>query len=191
MSFSHNFPDPPTTPSWSVHRLLERVALPGGEWLDPAAGEGDVIRAVDAVRSDVVWSAIEEDRACDRSLASCVDLHRRVASYVECPPAPWAYRVIISRPRVAAAREQIEKALAEADHVAVLLPIDFLAAREHAVFFRSDPPDVYLLPDHFVARPEGGQVAMAWLVWGPERHRARGDLDVLDRPSRAERESRG
>lgn len=188
MSILHNPPNFLTTPAWCVHRLLERVALPGGEWLDPSAGDGAVIRAADAVRSDVVWSAIEEDPACDRWLARCVDARRLIGSYLTCPPAPWRYHVIITRPRVEGARDVVQKALAEAHHVAALLPLDFLASREHVVFLQTNPPDLFVLPDQITSAAGGGEVAMAWFVWGPERHRARGELDVLDTTSRAERE---
>ncbi len=48
-----------TTPPWPVHRLLEAVKLPGGLWVESCAGDGSIIRAVNQVRSDVEWMAIE------------------------------------------------------------------------------------------------------------------------------------
>ena len=36
------------TPHWTVRRLLEALPLPGGVWFEPCAGEGDIIKAVNA-----------------------------------------------------------------------------------------------------------------------------------------------
>ena len=38
------------TPSWCVRALLETVDLPTGTWLEPTAGDGAIIRAVDEYR---------------------------------------------------------------------------------------------------------------------------------------------
>lgn len=45
------------SPRWTVHRLLERVKLPGGIWCEPCVGTGNIVRAVHEVRSDVMWVA--------------------------------------------------------------------------------------------------------------------------------------
>jgi hypothetical protein len=34
------------TPAWCVQRLLEKLQLPGGNWLEPGAGDGAIIKAV-------------------------------------------------------------------------------------------------------------------------------------------------
>ena len=47
------------TPSFVVDRLIEEVELPGGIWLEPSAGNGNIIKAVNAKRKDVVWHACE------------------------------------------------------------------------------------------------------------------------------------
>ena len=38
------------TPAWCVGCLLEAVELPGGTWLEPAAGRGAIVEAVGARR---------------------------------------------------------------------------------------------------------------------------------------------
>jgi hypothetical protein len=45
------------TPSWCTRRLIEQVSLPGGRWLEPGAGDGAIVRAVN--RKDVLWTAVE------------------------------------------------------------------------------------------------------------------------------------
>lgn len=47
------------SPRWVVHRLLEKCELPGGLWYEPCAGAGNIITAVNQVRSDVTWTASE------------------------------------------------------------------------------------------------------------------------------------
>ena len=47
------------TPAWCVRRLLEAVDLPGGRWLEPAVGDGAIVRSVDAARDDVRWTTID------------------------------------------------------------------------------------------------------------------------------------
>ncbi len=45
------------TPEWCVRRLVEAVDLPGSRWLEPAAGDGAIVRAVGRV--DVAWDLWE------------------------------------------------------------------------------------------------------------------------------------
>ena len=69
----HKWPNEPfdkyLTPSWPIERLLERVQLPGYRWLEPAAGEGCLVRAVKAIRPDVVFTTVEIRSGCE------VDIH--------------------------------------------------------------------------------------------------------------------
>jgi hypothetical protein len=50
------------TPPWVVHRILGRLALPSGEWLEPSAGDGAIVRAVN--RSGVRWTLCELRPQC-------------------------------------------------------------------------------------------------------------------------------
>ena len=45
-----------------MHRLLEKLALPGGNWFEPGAGEGNLIKAVN--RNDINWTALELREEC-------------------------------------------------------------------------------------------------------------------------------
>src|SRR6266852_476995 len=57
------------TPRWTVHRLLEVLHLRGGDWLEPGAGEGDLIRAVaETGRNDINWTALELRPECKSHL---------------------------------------------------------------------------------------------------------------------------
>src|SRR6185436_16791253 len=50
------------TPHWCVDRFLEKIQLPSGLWVEPGAGKGNIIRAVNSIRNDIDWIAIERDR---------------------------------------------------------------------------------------------------------------------------------
>ena len=56
------------TPAWVVDRLLEVVDFPGGRWLEPCAGDGAIMRAVNAWRADVRWDACELRAECTPAL---------------------------------------------------------------------------------------------------------------------------
>lgn len=47
------------TPKWCVDRLLDEWDPPGGTWVEPGAGSGSIIRAVNGRRHDVHWNAFE------------------------------------------------------------------------------------------------------------------------------------
>jgi hypothetical protein len=64
------------TPAWTVDRLFESLPLPGGAWLEPSAGEGAIISAVNDLRSDVRWCAVELRGECLPALSSVRKISR-------------------------------------------------------------------------------------------------------------------
>ena len=84
------------TPAWCVRRLLERVDLPGGTWLEPAAGDGAIVRAVRAARHDVDWIAVEIREDCRHLLRREVPGDRVViGDFLTCD-LPVKPRVVIA-----------------------------------------------------------------------------------------------
>lgn len=174
------------TPAWCVRRLIERAELPGGDWLEPAAGDGAIIRAVNAVRADINWTAVELRHECRDSLVGmCFPL-------LGVDFLKWnsigGYHVIVTNPPYSLAMEFVKASLPLASYVAMLLRVNFLGSAKRSAFFRDEMPDVYVLPN----RPSftgGGTDATeyAWMVWTPERGRRRGRLEVLAETPAAER----
>lgn len=169
------------TPAWCVERLLERVRLPGGRWLDPAAGEGAIVRAVNALRTDVRWSAVELREECAPPLRALVgpgSMH--IANFLELGLSLASERVIITNPPYSLAREFVEACLPSGAFVVMLLRLNWLGTAERAEWLRGRIPDVYVLPDRpsFVA---GGTDATeyAWMVWPPFGERRDGRLEIL------------
>lgn len=172
------------TPAWCVRRLIEAAALPGGRWLEPAAGRGDIIRAVDAARSDVTWTAVELRPECRPALAAATGSARRVRigdftklAADELGPVD----VVITNPPYSIAMEMLEHALTlRATGVVMLLRLNFLASGARASFMRKHVPDVYVLPNRPSFSGRGtDSIEYAWFVWHPGRRRRFGRVQVL------------
>lgn len=170
------------TPEWCVRRLLDAIDLPGGEWLEPAAGDGAIIRAT--ARPDVNWSAWElrsEERA---ALCNALPKDRvHIEDFLEASAAGRLgnrrYSVAITNPPFRLAQDFIDSCLQCADQVVMLLRLNYLASKSRWDFMSGHTPDVYVLP----SRPSftgGGtdSIEYAWFVWGKAR-RSEGRVRVL------------
>jgi hypothetical protein len=201
------------TPPWPVHRLLERLDLPPGWWLEPMAGEGHIIRAVNAVRSDVRWDAIELREECRVKLESLA--RTGIGSFFDCPPPPETQRPVVSitNPAFSIAMEAILHSLKFAPWVIHLLRLNFLGSKKRNAFFKEMMPDLYVVPDRIsfaqslscktcdwaeiypldvevpklcprceskVTVSTTDSIEYAWFVFGPERKRRKGYIEVLD-----------
>jgi len=155
------------TPSWCVTRLLQHVELPGGRWLEPSAGDGAIIRAVDAVR-DVAWWADEirlEAMPLLRQIESIANL--RQCDFLRAP-AMSEFDVAIGNPPFSLAAQFVLRALECSEHVVMLLRLNFLGssnARRH-LFELAGVPDVYVLPERPSFTGEGTDACeYAWMRW--------------------------
>jgi 16S rRNA A1518/A1519 N6-dimethyltransferase RsmA/KsgA/DIM1 with predicted DNA glycosylase/AP lyase activity len=141
------------TPHWVVHRLLEKIVLPGGNWLEPGAGEGNIIRAVN--RPDVNWTALELRKECRphlQRIEPCPEIiiTDKFVAKVEDRRKPLYGRkfdVALGNPPFSLALEFVQESLDLADTVVMLLRLNFLASSTRAEFMRSWIPDVYVLPN--------------------------------------------
>jgi hypothetical protein len=147
------------TPEWVVHRLLEKISLPGGVWFEPCAGDGAIVKAVNQVRQDVKWDLNEiQPDMCKRlsdELPQCslTNLDYRTVSKRSSTP-----KVVITNPPFALAMEFIEKSLElDPDYVVFLLRLNFLASKARAKFMSSRPS--------FIRTGQGDSVDYAWFVW--------------------------
>ena len=176
------------TPSWCVHRLLEEVVLPGGAWLEPCAGNGAIIDAVRAMRSDVEWTAVEVQPHVGSHLHSrsqVTDVH--LDDFFQLSDDLRRHRVVITNPPFSSAERFIRASLELADHVVMLLRLNFLASLKRAPLMREHPPDVYVLPNRPSFTGSGtDSIDYAWFHWPPGR-RTDGRLKVLATTSKEDR----
>lgn len=167
------------TPAWAVRRVLERVEIPVGRWLDPCAGTGAIRRAADpCFDSEWLMYEIEPGRATECRIHASDFFLANVPRWNTCaifnPPFPMAEAFVRS-------------CLQLADHVLCLQRVNWAAKR--GPLLSSHPADVYMLPD----RPAFGlnkhgkvgtdATEYAWFHWHKD---AFGLFRVLDRTPRAE-----
>jgi hypothetical protein len=161
---------------------MEVLELPGGEWLEPAAGNGSIVRAIK--RKDIAWTAWELRKETRPALATIVAPQRvhigdflKASASGEVPPN--RFEVAITNPPFRLAQEFIDSGIRHARTTIMLLRLNYLASKRRWRFMTTMTPDVYVLPN----RPSfvGGKtdsVEYAWFVWGQLR-RTSGHIRVL------------
>jgi hypothetical protein len=170
------------TPEWCVRRLLEVVEFPAGRWLEPAAGDGAIVRA--ARRPDVDWTAWElrpEERAPLEGILPPRSVH--IGDFIEAQSsgllAQERFAVAITNPPFRLAQDFIESCLGCSDTVVMLLRINYLATKARWDFMSQNTPDVYVLPSRPSFTGKGtDSIEYAWFVWGREK-RTEGRIKVL------------
>jgi len=153
--------------------------------LEPAAGDGAIIRAV--ARMDVTWIAAEK-RAVELGPLFRLTAPVCIVDFLAWQP-PCRLTVAITNPPYSLAMEFVEHALTMADNVAMLLRLNFLASEKRAGFMRAHPPDVYVLPNRPSFTPDGktDSIEYAWFVWPQGVRRTGGMVRVLAPTAATER----
>jgi len=181
------------TPPWPTLRILERLAhLPGGPWLEAGAGDGSIIRAVNAVRSDVLWTAVELRAECRVTLAQTgADVHiapfqRWAHRRIESAAARLArgerpFRVAMFNPPFSQALAFVQACLELCDYVVCLQRLPWIGdERERHSYFSTNMPDVYSIGRIDFDGRGGDSIPYAWFVWGPTtRGRRAGAFELL------------
>lgn len=178
------------TPAWAVHRILEK-AFPMvedriGEWLDPCAGKGAIIRACKDLGVSARWTACELEDSYQGDLLDCTN---RVLMGDFFRVVPARYDVAIFNPPFPLAEQFVRACLPIATHVICLQRINWAAKR--AGLFGEFPPDVWMLPD----RPAFGlnklgkvgtdATEYAWYHWHFDG-KPSGQFRILGRTPKAE-----
>ncbi len=170
------------TPGWCAKSLLSEIELPGGLWLEPCAGTGNIIRAVQ--RPGVRWHACEIRPECEDGLKSSGAEKTVIGDFFD-PEVRHAqlaehYSVALTNPPFSKMAEFINACREIADHSVFLLRLNVLEGAERAEFWRNSCPDVLVLPN----RPSftgGGTdaTAYAWVVFHGQTRRTHGHIRVL------------
>ena len=153
------------TPDWLAEAIMpalrQRVntsphAVPL-QVLEPACGEGAIVRAV------------------KQGLAPCVvtalDLARGNDFLATRPQADWD--LIITNPPYSQAEEFVRHAMKFQrtcfSMVAMLLRLGFLASQKRAAWLRKNTPSVYVTPRRpsFTEDGKNDSADYAWMIWGP------------------------
>jgi hypothetical protein len=154
------------TPAWCVRRLLEGLHLPGGEWLEAGAGEGHIIRAVNARRNDVHWTAVELREEC-RPLLEAHGAQVEITDFLRTWKAGGRrFRVGLGNPPFPLTIPFVEAMLACCDLVVLLLSTGILGSEERAAWWPEHQADQLIIPDRISFRGTGADTTTcAWFVW--------------------------
>ena len=156
------------TPAWCVRALLATVQLPGGNWLEPAVGDGAIVRAVNEVRRDVEWTINDIDLSRVGDLLAC--------GWGQSPYTAAGFEfevedihaVVITNPPFSQALEFVQGAMKDGKIVVMLLRLNWLASQKRNRFLLDNAPSVYVLPRRPSFTNDGKTDATdyAWFVWG-------------------------
>lgn len=146
------------TPAWCVRRLLEKVALPAGRWLEPGAGNGAIIAAVNEFRDDVQWMAVEKRPVLVPGWFLQPNYHLswwrtdfldESAGYVSALAGAdgTGFKVALGNPPYTLAQAFADRCFMLAETTALLLRLNFLGSEERAEWWEKHPADVYVLPN--------------------------------------------
>jgi hypothetical protein len=157
------------TPSWAVTALLDCLRPRSGTFFEPCAGEGHIVRAVDAWfatnRPDEpppTWEYTDirptryAQPACDMARGDNLFSRRgrRFDTILTNPPFSRAFDLF-----------HVLLPLA-ARSLAFLLPLSWLGSSERANALRTWQPHLFVLPERPIFRGEGtDQEVYAWFVW--------------------------
>jgi hypothetical protein len=186
------------TPGWCVERLMERVTLPGGHWLEPCAGYGSIINRIEGQRTDVAWSACEMRAEHEPRLREygCRAIH--IGDFLSIAKAGhtalWPrFDVVITNPPYYFARQFVQACRPLARVVVMLLRVNILGGAKRQPWLSQDMPDLYVLPDRPSFKATGAldtdATEYAWCVW-EGAPRTRGYVQILGLTPLAERRKR-
>ncbi|MEE8309102.1 MAG: hypothetical protein V3R34_01765, partial [Hyphomicrobium sp.] len=176
------------TPAWVIAQLLLAVRLPGGLWLEPAYGDGAIVKAVNRMRTDVafVTNDVQSGAMLQRNY---VDLRGPLLGARH-------FDLVITNPPFTLALLFACQAMRDAKAVALLLRLDWMSGKpDRAGFLRSYPPAVWILPnrpsfsvgDGSRPRSQTDMREYAWFCWGcggdPGTYRHLPPMSVADRKS--------
>lgn len=160
-----------STPRWAVDALFDQGESFHGITLEPACGEGNIVRAtLDRFPDSEVHSS-------DLRLLPNPDLRVRSHSQEDFFTATRVADNVITNPPFSIAQEFVEEALRKAKcKVAFLMRLQFLEGKKRYHFFQESPPTyVYVFSERLSLYPEGhpdagefakgGTMAYAWYVW--------------------------
>jgi hypothetical protein len=183
------------TPPWCVTSLLEGsrdslnlLQYAGARWVEPAAGEGNIVRAVNQFFEKngcrlPQWTMVELRPECENPLGKLLLPGDEVVirDFPEEYVSNDRFTVAITNPPFRLARDFIEKARRMADVVIMLLRLNFLGSSWRNQFMRANTPDVYVLPDRPSFRGDGqcDSIEYGWFVFSGCYSKSVGELRVL------------
>ena len=156
------------TPSWAVNALLDCLRPHAGRWFEPCAGEGHIVRAVDAWfklnRPDehVIWE--HADIRPTAYAQPCCDMTRPDNYYSQ---KGERFETILTNPPFSKALDLFNVCWPLVTRsLAFLLPCSWMGSNERVALLREHTPNLFILPERPVFRALGtDQEIYAFFVW--------------------------
>jgi len=198
------------TPAWAVHRIMDALLPPAlyslpyfGHWVEPCAGDGAIVRAVNdwiptvERKVDVLWQACELDQRHAKPLQASLGrdfLGMRIGDTLTWDDPDIHYQasrfdVAMMNPPFRQALQFVEWGVAHSLTTVALLRLGFLETSKRNGWLRANPPDVYVLPNRPSFTGKGTDSCVyAWMVWEHRRiGRQHGEIRVLPDTPRKDR----
>lgn len=156
------------TPGWVVDQAYDRIfaAMPGGRWLEPGAGRGNIIRAINRHRSDVEWTAAEIREECRAPLEETGALVA-IGDFLKMETSS-TFDVCAGNPPFSLAESFVEKARSMARQTVLLVKVALLEGGKRQAWLDriGQPEEIHVLPHRpaFVGGHSDSCV-YAWMTW--------------------------
>lgn len=196
------------TPIWSIETFITSplIKLPGGVWIEPCAGTGNIVKTINRFRTDIDWRLCELQERFRPDLEAIMragrdelttgDFVNGIGNFAngsiwdeEAPIAD----VLIMNPPFTLTMAFVEAAFRRARHVVCLQRKGFFGTQGRAEWLRTYCPDDYTLWKRASFRSDGqtDSTEYSWFHWPPDpfdrtgidaRKRRVGQIAMLDKP---------
>ena len=197
------------TPSWVIRRLLEVWQPYGGMDLEPAVGEGAIVKALHQLAPNRIWSWTTCDiRDVPAVTMNCepghhVSVFHRQGDYLRPNDLPSLHApmmaktsLVITNPPFSLADQFIlqSRRLCPVAELVFLLRLGFLSSKDRMPLWKEvGEPDLWILPNrpsYKTSKPgrlDTDKYDYAWFIWPKGGFRARGRIGHLAETSLEER----
>lgn len=181
------------TPRKVILALLESslIELPGGVWLEPCAGTGRIISAVNDFRPDVRWLICELNENFRPQLEEVRRSRTRdlLATFGDFVHREWPYPmadVLIMNPPFSLTMQFVQCAMQRARWVVCLQRQGWFGTVGRVPWLTKHCPDIFQLPHRPSFRPDNktDNCEYSWFIWPPGSREGRreGRIAMLDPP---------
>lgn len=179
------------TPRECVYALMESplVELPPGRWLEPCAGTGRIISAVNEIRSDIQWDICEIQEVFKPHLEAEMGPMDNLMPFGDFVHRKWnepKAKVSIMNPPFSLTMQFVQACLERADWVVCLQRQAWFGSVGRSDWLAKHCPDSHQLSWRPSFRPDGktDNCDYTWYVWPPgsDVERTSGVLSMLKKP---------